>query len=205
MVSFRAIAGWLAMFVAIGGLAYGILFAWIVTGAPDGVGRILLILGILGGLTVTGVFNGLHEELRDASSGLSRWALLLGTVAGLGQMLNASVSLGYSLGTAPLPPGDFGGTPDPLGILRFGLNGVALLIFGWLMARSGRFPRSLAYLAELGGALLVVMYLGRVTGLITPAVPASLIPPLLYGLVVHPIVYAWLGRQLLRPRVSEAI
>lgn len=196
--SFRRATGMMAGLVGIGGLAYAILFGLIVAGTSEGVIRIWLILGMVGGLAVTGVFVGLHQELR-ASQAIVLWALLLGLVAGLGQMLNASVALGYSLDTAPSPPGRFEGTPDPLGILRFGVNGLALFLFGWVMARGEGFPRALAYLGQLGGVLLVVMYAGRLTGLIDPGERLTLIPPLVYGFLVHPVFYVWLSRHLLRP------
>jgi hypothetical protein len=196
---FVRLAGILSVFVGVGGLAYGILFAAIVEGAGVGVQRTWILLAVLGGLAACGVFAGLYERFRDVFPAVARLALLFGVLAGVGQLLNASVALGYSLETAPPPPGDFEGTPDPLGILRFGLNGVALFLFAWVMLRDGRVPKSLAYLGQLGGVLLVVMYVGRLTGIIDPAERITLIPPLLYGLAVHPIFYLWLGRELLRP------
>lgn len=191
-------AGILSVFVGVGGLAYGILFAAIVEGAGTGVQRTWMVLAILGGLAACGVFAGLYERLRDVFPAVARLALLFGVLAGVGQLLNASVALGYSLETSPPPPAGFEGTPDPLGILRFGLNGLALLLFAWAMVRDGRSPKTLAYLGQLGGLLLVVMYIGRLTGIIDPAERVTLIPPLLYGLVVHPVFFVWLGRELLR-------
>lgn len=199
--AFGRLAGLLAYFVGIGGLVYGILFAYIVRGAPGWVARVWLLLAVLGGLAATGVLVGLYERVKETEEAVALWALLLGVVAGLGQMLNSSVGLGYSFNPAPV--GVFVSEPDPLGVLRFGLNGVALFLFGWLMARGKNFPRALGYLAEVGGLLLLVIYAGRVTGIIDPAERITLIPPLLYGLVVHPILYVWLGRALGR-RSAEA-
>ncbi|MGH2729081.1 MAG: hypothetical protein ACRDJI_00570 [Actinomycetota bacterium] len=197
--SFNRLAGWLALFIGVGGLAYGILFASIVEGASGAVLNTWFLLAILGGLAATGLFVALYELLRDIWPSVALWALLLGVAAGIGQMLNASVALGYSTEAAVAPAGDFDGTPDPLGILRFGLNGVALFLFGWLLTKGGRLPKVLGQLAQLGGVLLVIMYLGRVAEIIDPAERITLIPPLLYGLFVHPVLYVWLGRELLRP------
>lgn len=199
--SFDRLGGALGVFVGVGGLVYGILFASIVEGASAGVVKTWFALAILGGLAVTGVFIALYEHLRSASGAVARWALLLGVVAGLGQMLNASVALGYEF--EPPPVGAFVSTPDPLGILRFGLTGVALLLFGWAMARAEEFPRALRYLAEIGGVLLVLSYVGRLTEIIDPADRITLLPPLLYGLLVHPIFYIWLGRSLWRLPVEH--
>lgn len=49
----------LAIFVGVGGLVYEILFAYIVADAPTGVLRAWLVLAILEGLAVTGVFVAL--------------------------------------------------------------------------------------------------------------------------------------------------
>jgi hypothetical protein len=148
---FERFGGFLAAFVGVGGLVYGILFAYIVEGAPSGVVTTWLVLAVLGGFAVTGVFAAVYEPLRDTEAGaVARWALLLGAVAGLGQMLNASVALGFELN--PPAEGAVPEGPDPLGILRFGLNGVAVFLFGWAMTRSDRFPKALAYLAEVARA-----------------------------------------------------
>lgn len=202
--SFQRFAGASAMFVGIGGLVYGILFAYIVAGTSRGVLMTWFALAIFGGLAVTVVFVALQERLRVVDRAVAVWALLLGVVAGLGQMLNASVALGYRLDSSAPPPGNFDGTPDPLGLLRFGLNGVALFLFGWLMTRGGDLPKALGYLAQIGGVLLVVMFVGRLTGFINPDTRVTLIPPFVYGFAVHPLFYLWLGRHLLRPSVTAA-
>src|SRR5919198_3286069 len=197
--SFSRVGAFLAAFVGVGGLVYGILFALILKGTSTNVLRAWLVLAILGGLAVTGVFVALFERLRLTDPPLAMWALLLGVAAGLGQMLNASVALGYQIYVTP-PPGTFEGTPDPVGILRFGLNGVALFLFGSVMVRARDFPRALGLLADAGGLLLVVMYVGRLAGFINPATKVTLIPPFLYGFVIHPVFYVWMARHLLRPQ-----
>jgi hypothetical protein len=201
--SFQRLAGTLAIAVAVGGLAYGILFGWIVLGAPEGIFVTWLVLAVLGGLAVTAVFVGAYEAFRDIAKPFLLWALLLGVAAGLGQMLHASVALGYEVGAAAPPPRGFEGTPDPVGILRFGVNGLALFLLGWVIARSQGLPRTLGLLAQLGGVLLVLMYVGRLTGVIDPANRVTLIPPLLYGLLVHPVFFVWLGLSLRRGAPAE--
>lgn len=195
--SFSRLGGFLAAFVGFGGLVYGILFALIVKGTSVDVLRAWFVLAILGGLASSGVFVAMYERLRPTDASLALWAVLLGVAAGLGQTLNASAALGYHLFLTP-PPGSFDGTPDPLGILRFGINGLALFLFGLIMIRDGRFLRTLGCLAVGAGILLVVSYVGRLGGFITPATRVTLIPPLLYGLVVHPVFYLGLARYLSR-------
>lgn len=103
------------------------------------------------------------------------------------------------------PPGGFDASPDPLGILRFGVNGIAVFLFGWLPTKDRQLPKALGYLGQIGGALLVIMYVGTITEVIDPAERVTLIPLLLYGLIVHPLFYVWLGREFLRLPVSARV
>ena len=200
--SFNKLAGWLGVFIGVGGLAYGILFAAIVEGATGAIVNTWFLLAILGGLAATGLFVALYDRVREISPNVALWALLLGVAGGLGQMLNASVAMSYSTGATPSPAGNFEGTPDPVGILRFAVNGLALFLIAGLLTKDNRFPKRLSYLGQLGGVLLVIMYVGRLAEIIDPADRITLIPPLLYGLVVHPVFYVWVGRELLRQPIS---
>lgn len=180
----------LALALAFGGVVYGILFVLVARGTTDSVFRTWLAVGIIGGLAGAGVFAALYERVRGTSATLALWAVAVGVAGSLGQTLNASVTLGFDV------TGTSGDTPDPLGILRFGLTGIALILFGLAMSRDRSIPNNLAALGVAAGALLIVSYAGRIAGFITPASKASLIPPLLYGLVVHPLFYFWLSRLL---------
>lgn len=193
--TFERFAGTCALLVGAGGLIYGLLFGYIVLGAPRGITITWLTIGLIGALVATPVSVALYYRLRDTDRGFALLALLLGVVAALGQLENSAIGLG-----AELTPDIAGvGAPsDPFGVLRFGLLGVALLIVGWLILRGGGLPRGLGYVAELGGALLVLVYLGRLTGVIDPATEVTVLPPVLYGVVVHPVFYVWLGRELRR-------
>jgi hypothetical protein len=88
---------------------------------------------------------------------------------------------------------------DPRGLLTFGLAGVALLVLGLLIARSAALPRRLGYLACLNGALLVLLYLGRLL-IVDPANLLVVIPALLTGFLLNPLWYGWLGVWFLRAR-----
>jgi hypothetical protein len=76
-------------------------------------------------------------------------------------------------------------------------------VIGWLVARSGLLPRLLGWLAAFGGVLLVVIYFGRLFDFITPGDYTSLIPPILYGFAVHPLLYTWIGVTLWRRPAVE--
>jgi hypothetical protein len=191
--TFERFAGLSAILVGIGGLLYGVLFGAIVLGAPEAVARTWLALGLLGALFAAPVTVALYYRLRDTDRGFALLALLLGIFAALGQFENSALGLGNEI-----TPELGGAAADPYGAFRFGLLGLALLIVAWLIRRGGALPRGLGYVAALGGVLLVIVYLGRLTGVIDPATEATVIPPVLYGLVVHPLFYVWLGVSLRR-------
>ncbi|MDQ4006294.1 MAG: DUF4386 family protein [Actinomycetota bacterium] len=190
--TFERFAGAAAVTVGVGGLAYGVLFGWIVLGAPRSVALSWLTLGVLGSIFATPVTVALYYRLRDVDRGFALLALLLGLAAALGQFENSALALSRALS-----PELGGAAPDPAGVFRFGLLGVALFLIGWLIVRGGTLPRGLGYLGQVGGVLLVLIYLGRLTGVIDPATEITVLPPVLYGVVIHPWFYVWLGRGLL--------
>ena len=197
--AFDRFGGNCAIALGIGGFVYATLFAIIVAdeNAPTWVSGLWLTFLLVGGLLTTVVTVALYQRLRETDDGFALWALLLGFAAAVGGLVHAAYQLIPIANPSPLliVPA----TPaDPLGILRFGIAGITLLILAVLIVRSGQFPRSLGYLAYFGGAVLVFIYLGRLFDFITPTNKITLIPPFLYGFIVHPIFYVWLGRELLR-------
>jgi hypothetical protein len=191
--TFERFAGTCAILVGVGGLAYGLLFGWIVLGAGRAVDITWLTLGLLGALLATAVSVALYYRLRETDRGFALLALLLGVLASLGQLENSALGLGNTL--TP----ELGGAPsDPYGAFRFGLTGVALFIVGWLILRGAALPRGMGWLGIAGGVLLALVYLGRLTGVIDPATKITVLPPVLYGIVIHPAFYVWLGFELRR-------
>jgi hypothetical protein len=96
--------------------------------------------------------------------------------------------------------GDLPNPVDPRGLLTFGVGGLALFVNSWLIVGSGRLPRWLGYLGFLSAALLVILYLGRLT-VLSASNPIILYPALLNGFIVNPIWYIWLGISLLRREI----
>ena len=200
MRTFDRFAGTCAILVGVGGLIYGILFGAIVLGASRPVAVTWLTLGLVGALLATPVSVALYYRLRDIDRGFALLALLVGLAAALGQFENSALGLGGALTPAI---GSRGAPADPFGAFRFGLAGVALFLVGWLAVRGGALPRGLGYLAEAGGILLALVYLGRLTGVIDPATRITVLPPVLYGVVVHPVFYVWLGLVLRRTAATD--
>lgn len=198
--SLQRVAGPCATAVGIGGLLYGVLFAWIVAGSPDWVPQVWFALLLGGGLVTVAVSVALYLRLRTVDDGLALTALLLGLAGSLGGAVHGAFNL-----AAQINPASVGeeASPDPGGVFRYLTAGVALALVGWLVigGPSAGLPKRLGQLAVLSGAILVFIYIGRLYDFITPSRRLTLTPPFLYGLVLHPLLYLWLGRVLApRPR-----
>jgi hypothetical protein len=92
---------------------------------------------------------------------------LLGLGLGLAGALGAAVHGGYDLANAINPPladaasaANLPSQIDPRGLLTFGVAGLALFFFAWLMGQAG-FSRGLSLLGSVLAALRVVTYLAR--------------------------------------------
>jgi hypothetical protein len=186
-------SAWLA---GVSGFLYAISFVMVARSAPTlGAGLsgfFLLVGGILGASALL----GLYELLQPAGGGYARWALLFGLAAALAAALHG----GYDLANAIHSPGQTSTLPsevDPRGLGTFGLAGISTLAFAFLIARDSRFPRGLAYLGYLSGALLVLVYLARLIVLDASSL-LVLAPAGLEGFVVNPAWYVWLGFALRR-------
>ena len=189
--SLDRLAGPFATAVGVGGLLYGALFAWIVVGSPDWVPDLWFALLTVGGLLAVPVGVALYQRLRATDEGLALTALLLGLAGALGGVVHGAFNL-----AAQINPASVGkeASPDPGGIFRYATAGLALVVLGWLIMAGRALPRRLGQLALLSGFVLVFIYIGRLYDFITPSNRPTLFPPLLYGLVLHPVFYLWLGR-----------
>lgn len=194
---FDRIAGLAALGVAAGGFCYSIAFVV----ALDEDARFWLyaqaLLLLVGGLFGSALFVALYERLRSVDAAFALWALVLGVVGALGSTLHG----GYNLANLANPPEtSTPGLPsqvDPRGLGTFALTGLAIALVSWLALRGGVFPRLLAYLGLVAAALLVWVYIGRLT-ILDPESAGVLPFAVLLGFVVNPAWYAWIGLSLLR-------
>ncbi len=146
---------------------------------------------MLGGILGASALLGLYERLRPSAGGYALWALVFGLAGSLAATLHG----GYDLANAINPTSQVGSGPspvDPRGLGTFGLSGLAILAFAWLMGRDPVFPRGLTYLGYVSGALLVVIYLGRLI-VLDASSPLVLGPAAVEGFMVNPVWYVWLG------------
>jgi hypothetical protein len=186
-------SAWLA---GVSGFLYSVSFVIVARSAPTlGAGLSGFFL-LVGGIFGASALLGLYDKLHPSSSGYARWALLFGLAAALAATLHG----GYDLANAIHAPDQTTTLPsavDPRGLGTFGLAGLSMLAFAFLIAREPSLPRGLAYLGYLSGALLVLIYLGRL--IVLDASSALILAPAgLEGLVVNPAWYIWLGFALRR-------
>jgi len=200
MRPFDRFAGACSFAVAFGALAFAAIFAAIVGGSSQGKPFFALLLG--GAIVGVPVVIALYDRLPETDPALALTALVFGLLGALGGILHG----GYELAALQTPSGPYHAGPEAVtkGVLRYGCAGIGLLLFAWLIARGGRLPRQLGYVGLFGGGLLVLIYFGRLFDFITPASHTSLIPPFLYGFIVHPLFYGGLGLALWRGSFGSA-
>lgn len=188
---YERFAGILAILAGAAGLLYSVSFVLL--------GNALLsaLFLLLGGLFASAALVALYQRLSPAEPGFGLWALLLGLVAAAGSFLHGS----YDLANVLHPPAtanlDLPSQVDPRGALTFGLAGVSLLIFAWLILKTRQLAPGLGYLGLVSAILLILIYLGRLVVLQATS-PLILVPAAIEGFLVNPIWYVWLGVALRR-------
>jgi hypothetical protein len=130
----------------------------------------------------------------------------LGFFFTLSAALGSAIHGGYDLANALHPPAslnpDLPNPIDPRGLLTFGVAGLGLFLFSWLMTQEMSFPRGLAYLGYISAILMILLYLGRLI-ILQATNLAIVIPALLEGFIVNPLWYLWLGVNLMRNQNSS--
>ena len=186
---FAEMSSYTAYAAGITSLAYAYFFVF----AKDVTISSLFLL--ITGLLATEVFIALFAKLKDVDEDFARIVMILGIFGSMG----AAIHAGYDLANAINPPAvvnaDLPNQVDPRGLLAFGVTGLAVLKASWLMTKSNFFPKNLAMLGFVSGALLVLIYVARLT-ILNPAHPTLLYPVLLEGFIVAPAWYLWLGSVL---------
>lgn len=198
--SFQKFAGWLAIAAGIVGFLYSLSFIILSQSAPQLGVTLSGFFLMLGGLLSSAALVALYKRFEASDDGFALWALVLG----IGSTLGATVHGAYDLANALNPPAsnlpslaDLPNQVDPRGLFTFGVAGLAILLFSWLIHSSGALPKNFAYMGFLLGVLLVVIYLARLIVLDATS-PIIVVPALLTGFVINPVWYIWLGIHLRR-------
>jgi hypothetical protein len=205
-VDFDGIAARSAVVAGVGAVVFTVIFAAIVIGVPIWVVGVWWVLLIGGELLCVPVLVALHRRLAGTVPGMSVVALIVGALGLMGGIAHGGQQLEY---VVKPPPGALRGGAavelDPRGLFRYLMFGLALLLFAWLLARAGSVPTRLVQLTYLSGVLLVVIYIGRLTQVITPGDRITLAPPILFGLIVNPAWYFAVVRWLRPPPATPPL
>lgn len=189
--TFNIMTSYTALLAGVFAFAYAYFF--IVAKDATLYSTFLLLLG----LAALEVFVALYGKVKGVHEDFARIVLVLGVIGAAGTAIHG----GYDLANAINPPEALNlalpSQVDPRGLLTFGFMGVAIVKLSYLLSKSKKFPQGLSYLGYLSGALLVIIYLARLT-VLSPANPLLLYPVLLNGFIVGPLWYFWLGYSLLK-------
>jgi hypothetical protein len=197
--SYRRVAGLAAVAAGIGGVAYSAAFTVFLKGHSLTAGKFSAVLLFGGGIVVIVAWLGIGDVLTAADRGFGRLAAVLGVLSGAGMAIHGA----YDLANFIKSPGDLGAAAnlpnavDPRGLMTFGVSGLAILIAAWAAGHRGAFRVELTPLGTLAGALLEVVYFGRLI-VLDPNTPFLLVAAVISGFLVTPAWYAWTGVELLR-------
>jgi hypothetical protein len=201
--SYGRFAGALAYLVAVGGLAYSILFAVAETADSPAAETASWALLLVGGILSIAVLVALYQLLREVDGGFAMWGLLLGVVGAAGSVIHGGFELARQIPdevALALPANPV----DPRGLLTFGAAGVGLVVLSALIRRSPSLPSGLGWLGIALGVLLVLVYLGRLF-IVDPNEPVLLVLAAITGVVAHPAFFVWLGSSLRRTAVRTGL
>jgi hypothetical protein len=200
--SYQRLAGSAALLAGMGGLVYSVAFiGGVVLGAAPELGLTVASTALLiGGILTLVVLVAIHAIVRGEAPELATLGLVLAAAGAVG----ASVHGGYDLANVLHPPvsdvlavNELPNPIDPRGLLTFGFAGIGLILLAALLRRSATVPRRLGNLGVAVGALLVVVYLGRLI-VLDPTNPLVAGPAALVGFILSPAFYLWFGAVLRR-------
>jgi hypothetical protein len=196
-VAYRRVAGYASLATGVGGFLYSVAFLLASrANAALGLGLSWVIL-LLGAILVIPVLTALYEDNRQIEPPVALLALLFGALGFAGAIMHAGYEVANIVHLGSSPASNLASQVDPRGLLTFGIAGLGLLLFGWLMGKSARYSSGLSRLGMLTGALMMVVYLARLT-LYSPTNPIVVVGAGLTGLIVSPLFFVLLGRSLLR-------
>lgn len=150
---------------------------------------------LVGGLLTTLVLMGLYHQLQGRDRGLAQWALLVGIIGAAGAIIHGGYDLANAVHTPDATPAYQANLPnpvDPLGLLTFGVTGLSLLGWAWLLSHARGYSKWLARTAYALAILMILLYLTRLT-ILQATHPAVASLAIITGFVVNPLWYLWLG------------
>jgi hypothetical protein len=199
---YERLAGAGAIAAGIGGIVYSVAFlGGVVEGWAPQLGLTVASIALMaGGFLSVFVLVTLYRRLLESAPAVGLLGLMLVAVGATGAMVHGGYDLAdqlYLPATTALIDPQLPSPIDPRGLLTFGVSGLGLLVLAWQSRRSATLPANLASLGMAVGALLVVVYLGRLI-ILTPTNLLVAVPAALTGLVLSPLFYIRLGLELRR-------
>jgi hypothetical protein len=200
--SYERLAGGVAVAAGIGGIVYSVAFlGGVVAGWTPDLGKMVSSIALLvGGIFTVAVMVAIYRRLLPVAAAAALLGLALVVIGATGATVHGGFDLANAINrpvSDPLADAKLPSPIDPRGLLTFGLSGLGLLL---LMVKAREFavitPR-LAGLGVLVGALMIVVFLGRLI-VLDPTNPLVAAPAALTGLVLSPAFYIWLGLELRR-------
>ena len=180
------------------GFLYSLAFIVIARSNPDLVALLSALFLMLGGLFSSVALGAVYLRVRAVDPGWALMALLFGLAAALSTALHGSYDLANVINPPDVNVPNLANLPsqvDPRGFMTFGIAGLSVIVFAMLIGRASGWPKGLSGLGFVLGALLIVVYLGRLI-ILTPTSLLIVIPAALTGFVVNPAWYIWLGVTL---------
>lgn len=193
-LSFDRVAGWGAIGVGLGGIAYSIAFLIFLHDGARGAKIANSVILLAGGLVASMVLMVLYDRLRLLDPLWALWGLIIGTAGSIASALHGGFDLAVALKRLPAPEVS---QVDARGLATFALIAIGMAIMATLLTRDARYPRRLGRLGQVAAAGLFLVYIGRIT-LYNPKRPILLVLLVLVGFILNPAWYIWLGRLLTR-------
>ncbi|MGH2685654.1 MAG: hypothetical protein ACRDJP_09340 [Actinomycetota bacterium] len=197
MAAFERFAGGLAYGVAIGGIAYSIAFVVALKAPSDEALAVSWALLLIGGLLATGVVVAIYLRAREADPGPAMIGLLFAAVGLLGSAIHGGYELAFEFNPAERIDVALPSQIDPRGLLTFGFTGLGVLVLSRSIRTAAAFPARVAGLGSVLGIGLLLTYLGRLI-ILDPNNVALLGVAAITGLIVHPLWFLMIGRDLRR-------
>ena len=200
--SFEPWAGLAAILAGIGGLVYSVAFlGGVVLGASPELGMLVASAALMvGGVLSLLVLVAIYRRLLPASPGVALLGLALALMGAMGSVLHGGFDLANVINPPAVDVLTEAGLPspvDPRGLLTFGMAGLGLIVLAAQARRTGALTNGVATTGVILGALLVIVYLGRLI-VLDPTNPLVAVPAGLTGVIVAPVFYVWLGLELRR-------
>jgi hypothetical protein len=207
--SFERFGGLSAMIVGALSILYAVFYL-VIARQNEAVGTLgSWIILALSGVFSSAAFVALYQRLRPASEGFALWGLVLGLFSSFATLTHG-VYQALLLAVAPageaqraaielvrMAPSQI----DPAGLGTFGVIGLASLVTGMIIIVGGRLPRTLGYVAVANAILLIALFFASAAN----AQTLILITGGLTSVIIGPIFWIWLGRELRRESAPAAM